>query len=69
MEARKHLVQYLHGFPGVKQYRTSLVHVESADDIYTVIDDIRRDHTSLLGEKISGNSPESLLAVWDCTVD
>lgn len=69
MEARKHLVQYLHGFPGVKQYRTSLVHVESADDIYTVIDDIRRDHASLLEEKISGNSPESLLAVWDCTVD
>jgi tRNA-dihydrouridine synthase B len=28
MEARKHLVQYLHGFPGVKEYRSELVHVE-----------------------------------------
>lgn len=33
MEARKHLVQYLHGFPGVKDYRSRLVQVESVDMI------------------------------------
>lgn len=41
MEARKHLVQYLHGFPGVKEYRSSLVHVESVDDILKVLEKIR----------------------------
>ena len=53
MEARKHLVQYLHGFPGVKEYRTQLVHVESPADIHTVIDRIRAEHPALLGQKIS----------------
>ena len=67
MEARKHLVQYLHGFPGVKEYRSSLVQVESNEDIYTVIDRIRQDHPSLLTQKLSGNNPENLLATWwDC---
>jgi tRNA-dihydrouridine synthase len=51
MEARKHLVQYLHGFPGVKEYRTSLVHVESPDDIYRVLDQIREEHKDLLPKK------------------
>lgn len=68
MEARKHLVQYLHGFPGVKEYRTRLVHVESVDDILAVIDTIRKDHSTLLGEKMSSYNPESAMAVWgsDC---
>ena len=70
MEARKHLVQYLHGFPGVKEYRTSLVHVESNEDIYSVIDHIRQDHPTLLSQKISGQNPESQMATWgDCGVD
>jgi tRNA-dihydrouridine synthase B len=70
MEARKHLVQYLHGFPGVKEYRTSLVHVESPDDIHAVIDRIRAEHPAILGQKISGANPESLMMNWDgCPVD
>ena len=52
MEARKHLVQYLHGFPGVKEYRTKLVHVEKPEDIEAVIDLIRRNHSTLLREKM-----------------
>lgn len=70
MEARKHLVQYLHGFPGVKEYRTQLVHVESPADIHAVIDRIRAEHPALLGQKISGANPESLMMSWDgCPVD
>jgi tRNA-dihydrouridine synthase B len=70
MEARKHLVQYLHGFPGVKEYRSQLVHVEKPDDIYDVISRIRADHPTLLSGKISGANPESLMMSWDkCPVD
>ena len=64
MEARKHLVQYLHGFPGVKEYRSQLVHVESVTDIMKVISDIRSAHPGLLSEKISSYNPESAMAVW-----
>ena len=69
MEARKHLVQYLHGFPGVKEYRSNLVHVESIDDIQKVLTQIRTDHPNLLSEKISSYNPESQMAVWDCGCD
>ncbi len=69
MEARKHLVQYLHGFPGVKEYRSSLVHVESVEDIQKVLDQIRHDHPALLSERISNYNPESQMAVWDCGSD
>ncbi|MFZ2256072.1 MAG: hypothetical protein WAW59_01230 [Patescibacteria group bacterium] len=70
MEARKHLVQYLHGFPGVKEYRTQLVHVESPADIHAVIARIEAEHPTLLGQKISGANPESLAMSWDgCPVD
>lgn len=48
MEARKHLVQYLHGFPGVKEYRTALVHVEKPEDIYVVLERIRTEHRDML---------------------
>lgn len=48
MEARKHLVQYLHGFPGVKEYRMALVHVEKPEDIHGVLDTIALEHPSLL---------------------
>ena len=69
MEARKHLVQYLHGFPGVKEYRSSLVHVESREDIYTVIEQIKRDHADLLPQKISSYNSESQMVTWDCGID
>lgn len=69
MEARKHLVQYLHGFPGVKEYRGALVHVESREDIARVLDQIQRDHPALLSGKISSYNPESQMAVWECGSD
>ena len=66
MEARKHLVQYLHGFPGVKDYRSQLVHVESVEDIAKVLNNIRLVHRDLLTKKISSYNPESAMAVWWC---
>lgn len=69
MEARKHLVQYLHSFPGVKDYRTSLVHVENTEDIQRVLDQIRADHPQLLCEQISTYNPESMKTEWGCGVD
>lgn len=70
MEARKHLVQYLHGFPWVKEYRTSLVHVESPLDIQKVIEKIRLEHPKLLSERISSFNPESSNINWEnCPVD
>jgi hypothetical protein len=69
MEARKHLVQYLHGFPGVKEYRSQLVQVESPEDIYSVINSIRQTHPTILNQKLSGTNPESQMATWDCGVD
>jgi tRNA-dihydrouridine synthase len=69
MEARKHLVQYLHGFAGVKEYRSRLVQVEWVDDIEAVLASIRNEHAPLLGEKMSGYNPESAMTVWWCGTD
>ena len=69
MEARKHLVQYLHSFPGVKDYRTALVHVENTDDINKILDQIRIDHPYLLSQRISTYNPENLKTEWGCWVD
>ncbi|GAB0175061.1 MAG: tRNA dihydrouridine synthase DusB [Candidatus Altimarinota bacterium] len=70
MEARKHLVQYLHGFPGVKEYRTRLVHVESIDDIEGILQTIRSEHSPLLGSKISSYNPENSEISWEgCPID
>ncbi len=69
MEARKHLVQYLHGFPGVKEYRTQLVHVESIADIEHVLDTIRMEHEELLNIKLQSLNPESQMVVWNCGID
>jgi len=52
LESRKHLVQYLHSFPGVKEYRKSLVTVESVEDIDAVLARIRNDHTNLLDTRL-----------------
>jgi tRNA-dihydrouridine synthase B len=48
LEIRKHLVQYLHGFPWVKEYRNRLVHTETLDDVHGVTKDIRTAHGELL---------------------
>ncbi len=69
MEARKHLVQYLHGFPGVKEYRNSLVHVESPDDIYRILDQIQSEHRNLLAQKISQSQIETETISWNCAID
>lgn len=70
MEARKHLVQYLHGFPGVKEYRTRLVHVENLDDIVVVLSDIRNDNRELLNKKMSSYNTESAKISWEwCPID
>ncbi|MCH8518226.1 tRNA-dihydrouridine synthase family protein [Candidatus Gracilibacteria bacterium] len=41
LEIRKHLVQYLKSFPGVKEYRKRLVTTESIDETKETINDIR----------------------------
>lgn len=72
MEARKHLVQYLHGFPGVKEYRSRLVQVESPEEISTILENIRHDHVSLLESPLVSieNEPiplsDSVCASPDC---
>ena len=60
LEARKHLVQYLHSFPGVKQYRTQLVHVESPEDIHAVIGTISAEHHDLLDVTMTTDSSREL---------
>lgn len=64
LESRKHLVQYLHGFTGVKEYRKSLVSVESLEDIDTVLSRIRSEHMGLLGIKLE-RGKEAMTAVWE----
>ena len=59
MEARKHLVQYLHGFPNVKEYRSRLVQVESPDDINAILQDIRHNNFDLLNTQMGGLDPNS----------
>lgn len=59
MEARKHLVQYLHGFPNVKEYRSRLVQVESPEDIHAVIADIRASNSDILEAKMGGLNLDS----------
>lgn len=46
LEIRKHLVQYLSHFPGVKQYRRRLVTTESFENSQAVIDEIRETFKS-----------------------
>ena len=69
MEARKHLVQYLHGFPWVKEYRNALVHVESPEDITKILDLIRSEHAPLLTQRISSYNADSQMTTWDCGID
>lgn len=64
MEARKHLVQYLHGFPNVKEYRSQLVKVENHDDIENILQNIRANNSHLLNERIGGTNPEAFNEAW-----
>lgn len=44
LESRKHMVQYLHSFPWVKNYRSELVRVESYEDIINILNKILEDN-------------------------
>lgn len=68
MEARKHLVQYLHGFPGVKEYRSRLVQVEHPHDIESILSSIRQDHANILHLPVA--IPHADTSGWDgCGTD
>lgn len=43
LEARHHLPWYLHGVPYAGSYRNELVHVDTLDDIYRIVKEIKRD--------------------------
>jgi len=63
LESRKHLVQYLHSLPGVKEYRKSLVSVESLEDIDAVLMRIRDEHAGLLETKMA-RGDDILTETW-----
>lgn len=65
LEIRKHLVQYLHGFPGVKEYRTRLVHTETIDDVFGVTADIRRDHADRIDQPLEIDEAAAFTEAWD----
>ena len=48
LEIRKHLVQYLKSFPGVREYRKRLVTTESIENSCAVIDEIRNRYIKSL---------------------
>lgn len=51
LEIRKHLVQYLRNFPGVKAYRKRLVTVENIAQVEEIITDIRLEFADFLDKK------------------
>lgn len=51
LEIRKHLVQYLKYFPGVKAYRKRLVTTDSLENSKTVINEIRQEFKASLNLK------------------
>lgn len=65
LEIRKHLVQYLHGFPGVKEYRTRLVHTESLDDVFAVTNEIRQNHTDLIEKILEPAQETAFTEAWN----
>ena len=70
LEARKHLVEYLHGFPGVKTYRTRLVTVENLDDVKSILSDIAAESPEFLDKVPDGSAlPRRFEAFDGCAVD
>lgn len=59
LEIRKHLVQYLHSFPGSKTYRKRLVVVESLEDLKWITEDIKTDFKDFLSYKMEDIEKES----------
>ena len=64
LEIRKHLVQYLHSFPGVKEYRKQLVQVDTLDTVKTVLDTIRTDHKNELTQKLVRDAKQEFTEAW-----
>jgi len=52
LEIRKHLVQYLHSFPWVKDYRKRLVTVDSVETTKNIIEEIRWEYADYLDLKL-----------------
>lgn len=65
MEARKHLVQYLHSFPNAKEYRSQLVQVENPNDIINILSEIKKQHSMLLSEKLWGFNTDAFSQAWE----
>ena len=61
LEIRKHLVQYLKSFPGVKVYRKRLVTTESIENSLEVIGEIRNRYIKSLDLRPSLNELDELL--------
>ena len=53
LETRKHLVQYLHSFPWVKNYRKKLVMVEDFNQVQNILQEIKIEFSSFLDKKIN----------------
>ena len=42
LEMRRHYTNYFRGYPGIKQYRTQLVSVDTAEEVYAVLDEVEK---------------------------
>lgn len=62
LEIRKHLVQYLRSFPGVKEYRKRLVTTESIENSLEVIAEIRNRYIKSLDLRPSLNELDEELS-------
>ncbi|MDP2090841.1 MAG: tRNA-dihydrouridine synthase family protein [Candidatus Gracilibacteria bacterium] len=51
LEIRKHLVQYLKFFPGVKAYRKRLVTTDSFENTQNILNDVREEYKQHLDKK------------------
>ncbi|MDD5770551.1 MAG: tRNA-dihydrouridine synthase family protein [Candidatus Gracilibacteria bacterium] len=48
LDIRKHLVQYLKGFPGVSNYRKRLVTIENIEALEEILNDIKKEYKNSL---------------------
>ncbi len=67
LEIRKHLVQYLHAFEGVREFRKRLVVVESLARLEGILDEIRAAFSGHLHLRPGAGelAHEKLMAAWD----
>jgi len=42
LEMRRHYTNYFRGYPGIKQYRTQLVSVDTAEEVNAVLDEVEK---------------------------